>query len=486
MRAPIKTGLAMVLLAAISLTSRPVAAAACAALGVVHNSDSGGYVGERFDWLDAQCRPRSALMVYNDRADPAGHRGGYLRWYDYVLSGGTTRHVQGSFDGHPGWGYTVNHYGNTAHVGYSTAGTWQLLFQGRHHAILRYQRRVPLPNPVDTTIDWLFTTGRDNPVWAVTFDSSPSGANSNSADTRAPYGDLQWDGGANADVDGVGWGDHYKFRTTTTPATLQSGWDYSQPNTVPYVTMWVNGVDAEMGAVQTQTMAQHDAGGYWFYSAWGTSDADGPMPQDWNWSYQLNQYEIPFTLKSKRLAWGANYGAVGQDSYNAYGDTSTRDGYPYQSYAVHMVLGQHSATPTAAQVTQVERTQGLTLVATTGTVRTSGPAGVARPDSVTWQPAGYNPAYGTFEINAANNAAQFTMTGTQGAVRNPILVINGFSANTANIRFNGVLAVADNDYFASFDAVGQRLWITIRRDVQAALTVSVSASDVVFANGFEP
>src|SRR6185436_14049819 len=116
---------AIALLAALGVTSRCAQAAPCAALGVVHNSDSGGYVGERFDWLDAQCRARSALMVYNDRSDPAGHRGGYLRWYDYILGTGATRHVQGSFDGHPGWGYTVNHYGNTAHVGYSTLGSWQ-------------------------------------------------------------------------------------------------------------------------------------------------------------------------------------------------------------------------------------------------------------------------------------------------------------------------------------------------------------------------
>ena len=156
-----------------------------------------------------------------------------------------------------------------------TLGSLQLLCRpsSRHPG---YTRRVPLPGPVDTTIDWLFATGRDHPLWAVTFDASPSPADSIEADTRAPYGDLQWDGGANADVDGVGWGDRYRFRTTTSPVTLQSGWDYSQANTIPHVLMWSNAADAEMGAVQTQTMAQRDAGGYGFYVP-GQQRCDGPM-----------------------------------------------------------------------------------------------------------------------------------------------------------------------------------------------------------------
>lgn len=323
--------------------------AACTALSVVHGVVNSGYTGEQFDWHDENCQPRSAFMVYDDRPDPAGHSGGYLRSYDYVLSNATTRHVEGSLsNGHPGWGYTANTFynpGYTFTLGDNAPGTWQLLFVGRHHAILRFARRIQLSGPVDTTVDWMFATGKDHPVWAVTFDASSAIANTIQADNRSPYGDLTWDGGVNASVDGVGWGDHYKFQTTSIPETTQSSWDYSATNVVPYVQMWANAADAEMGAVQTQTMAQHDAGGGQFYSAWGTTSA-GPMPQDYNWTYQLNQYELPFVSTSKRMAWGSNYGAIGQNSYFAYGDARTLDGYPYQSYAVHMVLGQHAYNPT--------------------------------------------------------------------------------------------------------------------------------------------
>lgn len=456
----------------------------CEALAVSHGVVIGGYAGEQFTWQDASCLPRTAFMVYDDRADPAGHFGGYLRSYDYVLGDASTRHVEGSLNAHPGWGYTANSTGMTSVLGDNSLGTWQLVFVGRHHAILRFVRNIQLGGTVTTTVDWLFATGKDHPVWAVTFDASAAQANTIVANTRSPYGDLKWDGGVNADVDGVGWGDHYKFQTTTAPESFQSGWSYNVTNIVPYVQMWAVAADAEMGAVQTQTMNQHDAGGGQFYSAWGTTDADGPMPPDYNWTFQLNQYELPFISTSKRMGWGSNFGAIGQDSYLAYGDAQMRDGYPYQSYAVYMVLGQHSSGPTQAQVSQVENQQGLILSASIGTVRLTGPAGVARPDTATWAPPGYDPAYGTFGLLAADNMVHVTLNPSFGIVRNPVLVIDNFTSPAPRIAYDGNLATPDVDYFASLDSANQRLWLTIRRDLQTAMALSIS-SDVIFANGFD-
>ncbi len=182
----------------------------------------------------------------------------------------------------------------------------------------------------------------------------------------------------------MGWGDRYKFRSLNSPVTMASGWDYSQPNTIPYVIEWANSPDAEMGLVQTQTYLQHDAGGYWFYDRWGTTDANGPMPEDYNWTYQLNQYELPSTTRSKRMAWGSNFGAVGQTSYLAYGDDKNLVGYPYQSYSVFVVLDKHSLGPVAQQVAEIETVQRTALSASVGTVVASGPAGIGRSDSVAY------------------------------------------------------------------------------------------------------
>jgi hypothetical protein len=299
------------------------------------------------------------------------------------------------------------------------------------------------------------------------------------ADTRAPYGDLQWDGGLNSPVAGVGWGDRYKFRSLASPVTMASGWDYSQPNTVPYVVEYTVSPDAEMGLVQTQTYLQHDAGGYWFYPKWGTSDADGPMPEDYNWTYQLNQYELPFTTTSKRMAWGSNFGAVGRTAYPAYGDDKTLSGYPYQSYSVFVVLDKHSRGPVAGQVGQVEAVQGTALSATAGSVVTSGPAGIGRPDTAAYAPAGYNQIYSTWNVRAdAAGAAAFTLNAAQGALANPIVVIHNYQAALApaTISVNGISRAADVGYFASLDAASNQLWLTLRGQFSGPTQISLTAS----------
>ena len=67
------------------------------------------------------------------------------------------------------------------------------------------------------------------------------------------------------------------------------------------------------------------------------------------------------------------FGAVGESSYTAFGKTLS--GYPYQSYTVYIVLGTHTTSALAAQVSAVEADQGVTLTATRGAVATSGIGG---------------------------------------------------------------------------------------------------------------
>jgi hypothetical protein len=452
-----------------------------APLAVVSNANIDGFISDQFTWADSAGQPRSAALVKNDRSDPSGHQGGFMRQYTYSLDG-STRVVNGSSTGHPGFGYTVNHYGpdgTSDDMSYLHQGSYTPVLRGRHHAIHQFKWRLNMGGPVDATVQWFFATGRDNPVYAVTFDSSPAGPNVVSADTRAPYGDLQWDGGQGSPVAGVGWGDRYKFRSLASPVTMASGWDYSQPNTVPYVVEHTVSPDAEMGLVQTQTYLQHDAGGYWFYPKWGTSDADGPMPENYNWTYQLNQYELPFTTSSRRMAWGANFGAVGQTAYPAYGDDKTLSGYPYQSYSVFVVLDKHSRGPVAGQVGQVEAVQGTALSATDGSVVTSGPAGIGRPDLVTYAPAGYNQIYGTWNVRAdAAGAATFTLNAAQSALTNPIVVIHNYQAllPPSTISVNGIGRSADVGYFASLDAANNQLWLTLKGQFSGPIQISLEAS----------
>ena len=249
---------------------------------------------------------------------------------------------------------------------------------------------------------------------------------------------------------------------------------------MPHAIEWSNSVDAEMGLVQTQSYAQHEAGGFWFYSHWGETDNDGPMPEDYNWAYQLNQYELPYNngIKSKRLSWGTNFGAVGQNSYNAIGsDAGGLDGYPYQSYAVYVVLGAHSRTMVDAQVGEIETVQGVALSASKGAVRTTGPAGVGRSDTKAYAPVGWNPIYGTWEIDAnGDDEAALSLTVPTGkTLVHPIFVLHGYGAATASVSLGGAALTADVDYLVTVDAATSTAWVTLRRALSAGVYAIVIA-----------
>jgi len=260
---------------------------------------------------------------------------------------------------------------------------------------------------------------------------------------------------------------------------------------VPYDQEWTERPDAAMGLVQTQTWAQHDAGGYWAYSLWGkTSESsdvkrdllepNGSMPASWNWTFQLNQFEIPFlvpNVTSRRLAWGANYGAVGQTQYNAYGDDRTLSGFPYQSYSVVIVLGKGSQTPVATQVGEIETIQKTRLSARTGSVLTSGPAGVARPDGATYDPPGYNHVYSTWELAADQNAVDFNLSVGEGALHNPIFVVHNFTAPSppATIAVNDQPLGADVSFFPSLDPSTQTLWLTLPGTFSGITAIHIAA-----------
>jgi len=104
-----------------------------------------------------------------------------------------------------------------------------------------------------------------------------------------------------------------------------------------------------------------------------------------------------------RMAWGQTLGSVGQTSYTAWGKTLS--GYPYQSYAVYLVLGKHSTGSTAAQVREMEAVSRATLTATTGSVVQDGPGGAGRTDPVAYAPRGWDHVLGAWAVTVAGNQA---------------------------------------------------------------------------------
>lgn len=493
-------------------------------------------VAERYTWTDAAGRARSATLSHNDVGN-AGHRG-ELCDYTYHTDAVTVRDVQElTSGGAGGFGYIVSHLiynsaayfaalggpdGDDSPLGHGFSGSFLRLLNGRHHAILRFTLNYPRwgqtqgAMPVATkrylvpvTIDWLIATGRNHPLWSVSYDLqgavSDDGLGTHPvdgeirADSRAPYGDMAFDGAGTAagygnNVGGVAWGDHYKFTTTgATPMTLNSSWTWNQLNTIPYVYLWTQAPspDAEMGIVQSEDITKHDAGSEFSFINWNTTSAivgqGCPPPDnyvmpcvDYQWAYQANADDAATTPQGdKHLTWGTGYGFLGWSAYSTDGSQGTGIGWPYQSYATHVVLGAHSAAATNAQVTQVENAMSSTLSASVGIVTGSGPAGAGLASTQMFQPSGYNRVYGTWEVNAAGGNATLALNAAGSGILNPMFIVhNHANALPASVTLDAVPLTADVDYFATVDPASAdhadtRLWITINRNWVGSHSLSV-------------
>jgi len=490
-----------------------------------HDVTAAGMLSDRFDWCDAAGQARVAVLAHNNGAvaGPGGTRGGELREFRYETGAGT-RIVAAPARGDGGFGYIVSHPrsedhcvgGDSSSLGHFFTGSWTRVFEGRHHAILRFQQNYPryctvaapaAEHDIPVTIDWVFSTGRDDPLWAVTFDMSGFGSDLIDDDSRAPYGTLDIDGSAGAymdnDVAGIGWGDRRRF-STTGPATLSSSWSWSAANAIPFVELWTSGVDATMGLAQSQPMSQQDAGGgrqpygpgtydvsaYWgATSAGGQACADGSVDQQTGlahslpcvglWPYQINSFsydDIVSGTNDAKITWGTQYGFLGQQAYNLHDSTlpegSTAVGWPKKSYSVYVVLGKHNADPLGTRVAQVEalQTVALGIVGDVGSVATSGPAGINRADTVNYSPPGYDPVYGALAFNASSNALDANIAVGAGTLINPLIVVRGYASASypATVSFKGVALVRDVDYFPSLRAAAGELWITLNRNVTGA------------------
>jgi hypothetical protein len=494
-----------------------------------HDVTVSNMVSDRFTWQDSSGQPRVASLAHNDTAPFMGSQGGALREFRYQLSSGQTRIATVTTYGNAGYGgfgYVTDHSsrhpggcagdGDDSPLGFAFAGHWSRVFEGRHHAIFRftqlYPRNCPTSGSVITrylpiTIDWMFTTGHDNPVWSITYDvdqisdgmNPPVGANMYYDDSRAPYGELNIDGEGFYDINGTSWGDRYKFIPTNAPGTsmtLNSTWTWNTTNTVPFVKEWIDAAlgagfpyngDATMGIVQTQTMTQQDAGGARdpgvgsdIRPYWTKTDANGihsaganKVPDGDNWSYQANGDNLTAGAgnNNARLTWKTQYGFIGQTTYTLNDNVgTTAPGYPKKSYSTYIVLGQHSTAPDPvdAQVTQVETVQSLTLTAMTGSVKTSGPAGNVRADNVTYAPAGYNHVYGALAFSASSNQLDANIAVGSGTLKKPLLIVSNFTGGYPPIQLGGVLLTADADYYASLRPATNELWVTLNRDLSGA------------------
>lgn len=201
------------------------------------------------------------------------------------------------------------------------------------------QGNITNTGPVAITIHYFVRAGRNDFVYAVAFDTSKT--QGLGADTRTPYVEFDWEGNGNygGQISGFGWAAaNRQFRTIGAPLSAKSEWDWTRECVIPHVIEWKDEQtgDAEIGLVQTQTYAQHDAGAGW-WKQWGNKGKG--LPENWNLTYQLNAYQ-GFT--SKKTTWMMPYGAVGAKQYDVLDYSRKASGHPCQGYALLCLFDKHS------------------------------------------------------------------------------------------------------------------------------------------------
>lgn len=489
---------------------------------------NGGHVGELFAWSDSQGLPRTAILTRNNVSG-----GGVLDRLSYRLANATTRTVNNTNSGAGGFGYVVSHLpytdncaatpdtqfceairviGDDSPLGLGFTGTYAVKFAGRHHAIHEFKTTYPrftgphaagakfIRYNIPVTIHWMFANGRDHPLWSVTYDWSTVPlsvplAEQIEGDSRAPYGEMDFDGIANSGnlIGGVAWAiNQQRFTTTNAPFTLNSSWTWNGAGAaaIPFHMLWIHNANAQMGIVQTSLLATHDAGngGYSGNFQGSTSAASSPCPADghkmfcvWDWPFQSienNFYgavglNVNDTTNGRRFAWGIKLGAVGRSSYSNYVNANVNQSQR-KSYSTFVVFGENGVgvNPTIDQVGELERilktSAPITATASVGALATTGPAGIDRIDTQTYSRAGYNPIYATWDVNTSANAATINWTASGGdTLKNPVIRLLGYSIATApaTVTFNGANLVADTDYLASVDPANSVLWMTLLRTI---------------------
>ncbi|WP_199728658.1 cellulase family glycosylhydrolase [Corallococcus sp. CA053C] len=482
------------------------------------------------------------LVTWKDarNADRTLHLGAYLYQYDFSFNDGQqviTRSANDDAFGHPGFGYVVSHNNQNGNspLGKVVPPTRveTTVFLGGHHAIHRvelvYDRSredggfgIQIP----VVIEWFVATGRDHPVWAVTWKMGLTANPQNRdfdkfrMDVRGPYGSLNFDGAASRNqgdaIGGVAWGDFgLKFTTTDAQLTLRSQWTYNTPNAVCFTQAWTANENAEMGIVQTRvadkemgnpdrvvgrerghTSAEDfpDRGNC---TLLGSDNRHYSLPCISGWPYQLMNFDWdPGSSKpaaeatgTKLIAWGSPYGWLGAPAFDVFDGSASADGRDDRSYATFIVLGPRfrfapegdPAGDVATTLKEVEAlnaaTLGDVLSGSLVTELARGP-GASHLKSLT---QGYNDTYAAYYLRASDNQVAFSFTpAIDTVVKNPIFVVQDYTTQELpDITVDGnplsVNSGADAGAFVSLNPATHELWVTLNATIQGPTGIQIRA-----------
>ena len=468
----VRTGLLVSLILGAAIDRSEARAQAGPGLTIQKNVAVGTKKCDVVTWTDANGKPRSVAFVRAD-GDHAKFVGGYVQRYTYYVGDALKTGLawDAGQENVSGLGCAVNHHktASTSKAN-STDATTGFVFEGANHCLWRFRSKYSGPGTtLGLTIDWFISQGRNDILWSVSYDST--GQPTFNWDARGPYFQFDWDGDGKfyeGPISGIRWGDHYKFKTTTFGGA-GSAWDYSQPNVIPYMALHKDAAlgNVEAGVIQTQPWTAQDAGGYWWAQKnWGKTGTG--MMENWNCPFQLNAYE---GYSSEKMAWGTNFGYVGNPAYNRL-DNKPQVGAPHQGYSTYILLNKFSDGLTEAMVASMEAVQKTAFTATKGSVTASGPRHAGLAGDAPYQPAGWNHVHGTWSVDLDSNAAAVNFAVETGTLLRPLVVFNNYlAAKAPSLTLNGAALAEGKEVAVSLDPAAKKVWVTLFKDLSGTSNV---------------
>ena len=442
----------------------------------------------RISWYDSENRQRHADISDITAQDSNKNFGGCVYSYVYQNPDGSTVSSHCTDTNHPCFGLFVNHYqGGNEDSAYHKGLYSRIEFMGPHHAIFSSKTAYPINGvSVTSTAKTFFANGRDHMTTAYTQCSSGNNAGDLNADTRSPYGNLDYGGSSTVPVSNIEWGTDRVFFTTNLNADYTNGWDDTSANIVPYAVGSKGSINAQMGYVSTQTQMQNAGGNTDGESLYYGQKSNGPMPAGYELAYQFNQYESttgapPVYLASSKIAWQTNIGRI--------------TGIGCYSHSVTASIGQLSLDPVHHEVREVEALQAVTLTGGTNLQPvTTGPAGVSRNDLILYKPPGYNYIYKTWNLQVVNNTAKdfsFSFNLPKAVLKNPVFVLSNwpivplpvtvFLGNTVlHSGTDVLLSVLSQAVWPTFGE--NRLYMTLMQSIDASVAVQHLNMRISLAN----
>lgn len=390
-----------------------------------------------------------------------------------------------------GMNVVVTHYSGGSYFSSKANGTqfrFTDVFEGEYHALHRVSFNLPhhdratgnnTPDMIGVTFDYMVTTGQDYFIIAYTWDTSklpPLDGSDNRYDTRSPYNEIDWNGNGSRDGEQVIANWQSGTDCILTFEDLVTGyWTKTfNNNIVTFVREWDATGNREMGMVSTENYKDKPMGKEWSNATTrNITDMKGYSPPGDPFQFTVYQQ-----LRGERITWGSQ-NVIGKNSA-VYGGMNL-DGYPFYNYSVMMVLDEYSDNKVITLVEEQERYNNTYITSISGgQVITQGPGGPGDSTMVTWQKAGYNPVYRTWEVWSDTNYVDFRFRADK--IKNPTFVVNNYASSscpdlvTVNTIKSGTGLENGTDYFASLDSDRKKLYLTFNSEFDGDNDILISAS----------